>query len=90
MDEEGFFWFQARSDDMIISSGYNIAGPEVEASLMAHPSVSECAVVGVRDEERGSLVKAFVVLRDETEENESMKQTLQDFVKKTIAPYKYP
>ena len=90
MDEEGFFWFQARSDDMIISSGYNIAGPEVEAALMAHPSVSECAVVGIPDEERGSLVKAFVVLRDETEENEAMKQTLQDFVKKTIAPYKYP
>ena len=90
MDEEGFFWFQARSDDMIISSGYNIAGPEVEAALMAHPSVSECAVVGIPDEERGSLVKAFVVLRDGTEENEAMKQTLQDFVKKTIAPYKYP
>ena len=90
MDEEGFFWFQARSDDMIISSGYNIAGPEVEAALMAHPSVSECAVVGIPDEERGSLVKAIVVLRDETEENEAMKQTLQDFVKKTIAPYKYP
>ena len=90
MDEEGFFWFQARSDDMIITSGYNIAGPEVEAALMAHPSVSECAVVGIPDEERGSLVKAFVVLRDETEENEAMKQTLQDFVKKTIAPYKYP
>ena len=87
MDEEGFFWFQARSDDMIISSGYNIAGPEVEAALMAHPSVSECAVVGIPDEERGSLVKAFVVLRDGTEENEAMKQTLQDFVKKTIAPY---
>ena len=90
MDEEGFFWFQARSDDMIISSGYNIAGPEVEAALMAHPSVSECAVVGIPDEERGSLVKAFVVLRNETEENEAMKQTLQDIVKKTIAPYKYP
>ena len=90
MDEEGFFWFQARSDDMIISSGYNIAGPEVEAALMSHPSVSECAVVGIPDEERGSLVKAFVVLRDGTEENEAMKQTLQDFVKKTIAPYKYP
>ena len=90
MDEEGFFWFQARSDDMIISSGYNIAGPEVEAALMAHPSVSECAVVGIPDEERGSLVKAFVVLRDGTGENEAIKQTLQDFVKKTIAPYKYP
>ena len=90
MDEEGFFWFQARSDDMIISSGYNIAGPEVEAALMAHPSVSECAVVGIPDVERGSLVKSFVVLRDGSEENETMKQTLQDFVKKTIAPYKYP
>lgn len=90
VDEEGFFWFQARTDDMIISSGYNIAGPEVEAALMAHPSVAECAVIGVADEQRGQLVKAFVVLREEQEASAEKGSELQEFVKNTIAPYKYP
>jgi 2-aminobenzoate-CoA ligase len=63
MDEDGYFWYQARSDDMIISAGYNIAGPEVEASLLSHPAVAECGVVGVADEERGMIVKAFIVLQ---------------------------
>ena len=63
MDADGYFWYQARSDDMIVSSGYNIAGPEVEAALLAHPAVAECGVVGAPDEERGQIVKAYVVLR---------------------------
>ncbi|MGZ4691238.1 MAG: AMP-binding enzyme, partial [Acidimicrobiia bacterium] len=63
MDVDGYFWYQARTDDMIISAGYNIAGPEVESALLLHPAVAECAVIGVADEERGHIVKAFVVLR---------------------------
>nr|ART35551.1 A19 [uncultured bacterium] len=90
MDEEGYFWFQARADDMIISSGYNIAGPEVEAALLEHAAVAECAVVGAADSERGQLVKAFVVLRDHTRAGDALTRTLQDFVKTIIAPYKYP
>jgi 2-aminobenzoate-CoA ligase len=86
-DDDGYFWYQARSDDMIISAGYNIAAPEVEEALMAHPRVAECAVVGVPDEARGSVVKAFVVL---TEGAPVTAGELQDFVKAGIAPYKYP
>jgi 2-aminobenzoate-CoA ligase len=89
-DEDGYFRFEARADDMIISAGYNIAGPEVEAALLQHPVVRECAVVGVPDEARGQLVKAFVVLQDGVSGSPELVQTLQDFVKKTIAPYKYP
>lgn len=89
-DEDGYFWYQARSDDMIISSGYNIAGPEVEEALLAHPAVSECAVVGVPDEARGSVVKAFVVLADGFEGGDVLADELQAFVKQQIAPYKYP
>ncbi len=63
---DGYFWYQARSDDMIISAGYNIAGPEVESALLTHPAVAECGVVGVADEDRGQIVKAYVVLRDGT------------------------
>ncbi|MEP7070420.1 MAG: AMP-binding protein, partial [Usitatibacter sp.] len=81
---------QARTDDMIISSGYNIAGPEVEGALLAHPDVAECAVVGVPDEERGQLVTAFVVLREGAPESGELAKELQDFVKRAIAPYKYP
>jgi len=87
MDEDGYFWFQARNDDMIISSGYNIAGPEVEEALLAHPDVAECAVVGVPDPDRGAIVKAFVVLREGAVRDA---KALQDFVKQSIAPYKYP
>ena len=86
-DDEGYFWYQARSDDMIISSGYNIAAPEVEEALLAHPSVAECAVVGVPDEARGMLVKAYVVVAAGAQPEAS---ELQDFVKQRIAPYKYP
>lgn len=89
-DADGYFWYQARSDDMIISSGYNIAGPEVEEALMRHPEVVEVAVVGVPDEARGQLVSAFVVLRDPAGASEEKKRELQDFAKAEIAPYKYP
>ncbi|HEY5759138.1 MAG TPA: AMP-binding protein [Steroidobacter sp.] len=89
-DEDGYFHFEARADDMIISGGYNIAGPEVEAALLEHPAVKECAVIGVPDEARGQLVKAFIVLHEGYEGSAELVQTLQQFVKQTIAPYKYP
>ncbi|CAN5382492.1 benzoate-CoA ligase family protein [soil metagenome] len=89
-DEEGYFWYQARTDDMIVSAGYNISGPEVENVLLDHPSVAECGVVGVPDEERGQVVKAFVVLREGYPPGEAMVKELQEFVKSEIAPYKYP
>ena len=90
MDADGYFFYQARTDDMIISAGYNIAAPEVEDALMLHPAVAECAVVGAPDAERGQIVKAFVVLRPGHAGDETMVKTLQDFVKQTVAPYKYP
>jgi 2-aminobenzoate-CoA ligase len=90
MDEDGYFWFEARTDDMIISAGYNIAGPEVEEALLAHPRVLECAVVGAPDEDRGQVVKAFVVLRDGSPGDAIFAGELQEHVKATIAPYKYP
>ena len=90
MDADGYFWYQARSDDMIISAGYNIAGPEVESALLMHPAVAECGVVGVADEERGQIVKAYVVLRAGHNGDAAMTRTLQDYVKAAIAPYKYP
>ena len=89
-DEEGYFWYLARSDDMIVSSGYNIAAPEVENALYAHPAVQECAVVGVPCEERGQKVKAFVVAAPGHAPGESLAAELQDHVKARIAPYKYP
>ena len=85
MDADGYFWFQARTDDMIISSGYNISGFEVEAALLEHPLVAECAVVAAPDETRGHVVKAYVVVSEAIEAEQ-----LQDFVKERIAPYKYP
>jgi len=90
MDADGYFYYQARTDDMIISAGYNIAGPEVEGALLAHPAVAECGVVGAPDAERGTIVKAFVVLKDGSGKSEEMVRTLQDHVKNAIAPYKYP
>lgn len=90
MDADGYFWYQARSDDMIISAGYNIAGPEVESALLMHPAVAECGVVGAADEERGQIVKAYVVLRPGHNGDAAMARTLQDYVKASIAPYKYP
>ncbi|MEO8336230.1 MAG: AMP-binding protein [bacterium] len=89
-DADGYFWYQARTDDIIISSGYNIAGPEVENVLLEHPAVLECAVVGVPDEERGQLVKAFIVLTPDTAGDAALVREMQDFVKARIAPYKYP
>ena len=90
MDSDGYFWYQARTDDMIISAGYNIASPEVEGALLTHPAVAECAVVGVPDEERGQIVKAFVVLAPGHGKSEDMVKQLQEHVKRAIAPYKYP
>jgi 2-aminobenzoate-CoA ligase len=90
MDEDGYFWYQARSDDMIVSSGYNIAAPEVENALLTHADVHECAVIGVPDTERGHIVKAFVVLHEHAQANPPTVKSLQDHVKNEIAPYKYP
>ena len=90
LDEDGYFWYQARTDDMIISGGYNIAGPEVENVLLEHPAVLECAVIGEPDEERGHVVKAVIVLKPENSGDDVLKKELQDFVKARIAPYKYP
>ncbi len=89
-DEDGYFHFVARADDMIVSAGYNIAGPEVEAALLSHPDVAECAVIGKRDEERGEIVAAYVVLKANVEADEVCRKKLQDHVKATIAPFKYP
>lgn len=90
LDADGYFWYLARADDMIVSSGYNIAPPEVEAALAMHASVAECAVIGVPDDARGMLVKAFVVLAPDIEANPELAKLLQDHVKAMIAPYKYP
>lgn len=90
VDEDGQFVYQARTDDMIISGGYNIAGPEVESALLLHPAVAECGVIGVADADRGQIVKAFVVLKPGHAADAAMVKTLQDFVKNTIAPFKYP
>ena len=90
IDEDGDFIYHARTDDMIISAGYNIAGPEVEDALLMHPSVAECGVVASPDEQRGELVKAFVVLKTGQVGDAAMAHELQEFVKRAIAPYKYP
>ena len=89
-DADGYFFYQARDDDMIITSGYNVGGPEVEEALMQHPAVAECGVIGLPDEERGMVVKAFVVLKPGIEGNDVCVKLLQDHVKATIAPFKYP
>jgi 2-aminobenzoate-CoA ligase len=89
-DDHGYFHFAARTDDMIISSGYNIAGPEVEAALLSHPDVKECAVIGVPDRERGQIVQAHIVLKDGVAPSAECAKRLQDHVKATIAPFKYP
>ena len=90
VDDDGYFWYQARTDDMIVSAGYNIAGPEVESALLLHPAVAECGVVGAPDDERGQIVKAFVVLKKDHVPGPQTARDLQEFVKQTIAPYKYP
>jgi len=95
-DAEGYFYYQSRTDDMIISAGYNISGLEVESVLLTHQAVAECGVVGAPDEERGMRVKAFVVVKPEYLQHQgeqdaaALAKALQDYVKATIAPYKYP
>ena len=89
-DADGYFFFQSRADDMIITSGYNVGGPEVEDALLKHPAVAECGVIGEPDDERGMVVKAFVVLKPGQEAGEAMTRLLQDHVKATLAPFKYP
>jgi 2-aminobenzoate-CoA ligase len=89
-DADGYYWYQARSDDMIVSAGYNIAGPEVESCLLAHPAVAECGVVGQPDADRGMIVKAYVVLKPGQGGDAGLAKALQDYVKAEIAPYKYP
>ena len=90
MDADGYLYYQARTDDMIISAGYNIAGPEVESALLEHEAVAECGVVGQPDAERGQIVCAYVVLKPGFEAGDALKKTLQEYVKHAIAPYKYP
>ena len=90
LDADGWFWYVARTDDMIISSGHNISGAEVENVLLEHPAVAECGVVGIPDDERGQIAKAFVVLRAGHAAGDELAKALQDHVKHTIAPYKYP
>ena len=90
MNEDGYFKYVARADDMIISAGYNISGPEVENALLDHEAVAECAVIAKPDEKRTNIVKAFVILRDGFDANDETAKMLQDFVKNEIAPYKYP
>ena len=89
-DADGYFFYQARTDDMIITAGYNVAGPEVEASLLQHPVVAECGVVGKADEERGQIVLAYVVLKPGEAADAAQVKALQDHVKQNLAPYKYP
>ena len=89
-DADGYFFYQARDDDMIITSGYNVGGPEVEDALMQHPAVAECGVIGLPDDERGMIVKAFVVLKPGVAPNEACVKLLQDHVKASLAPFKYP
>ncbi|XP_010624999.2 acyl-coenzyme A synthetase ACSM3, mitochondrial [Fukomys damarensis] len=92
MDEDGYFWFVARSDDVILSSGYRIGPFEVESALMEHPSVAESAVVSSPDPIRGEVVKAFIVVNPDykSHDQEQLKKEIQEHVKKTTAPYKYP
>ncbi|MEE9415310.1 MAG: AMP-binding protein [Acidimicrobiales bacterium] len=89
-DDDGYLWYQARADDMIISSGYNIAAPDVEAGLLSHPSVAEAGVIGDPDPDRGMIVHAFLHLKDPSQASEELERKIQNHVKQTIAPYKYP
>lgn len=89
-DEDGYFWFIARGDDMIISSGYNIAAVEVESVLLTHEDILECAVVGLPDEERGMLVCAHVVLKEKNKASDEFSKAIQQWFKEVAAPYKYP
>jgi 2-aminobenzoate-CoA ligase len=90
MDEDGCFWFHSRTDDMIVSAGYNISGFEVEEALLRHPAIQECAVIAAPDEARGHIVKAFVVLKPDCAPSQELAREIQGFVKNDIAPFKYP
>jgi 2-aminobenzoate-CoA ligase len=90
VDDDGYFWYEGRTDDLIVSSGYKISAIEIEAALLGHPQVTECAVIGSPSEERGEIVKAFVVLTDGSAASDQLRRELQDYVKSQIAPYKYP
>src|SRR5262249_18368467 len=90
MDDDGYFWYEGRTDDLIVSAGYKISAVEIEGVLVEHPKVAECAVIGSPSEERGEIVKAFVVLKAECVDSELLRRELQDYVKSQIAPYKYP
>jgi 2-aminobenzoate-CoA ligase len=89
-DDDGYFFYQARADDMIITAGYNVGGPEVEDALLKHPAVAECGVIGKPDPDRGMIVKAFCVLKPGHAGDATLVKALQDHVKATIAPFKYP
>jgi 2-aminobenzoate-CoA ligase len=89
-DDDGYFWYEGRTDDLIVSAGYKISPVEIEVALMSHPKVAECAVIGAPSEERGEIVKAFIILSDATDANDLLRRELQDYVKSQIAPYKYP
>jgi 2-aminobenzoate-CoA ligase len=89
-DDDGYFWYQGRTDNMIVSSGYNIGGPEVESAIDTHPDVVESAVIGAPDPERGSIVCAFVVLHEGVAGDAAKAREIQDYVKGQLAPYKYP
>lgn len=90
LDEDGYYWFQARGDDVILSAGYNISGPEVEGTLLAHEAVAECAAVAAPDPDRGNIVKAYIVLTEDSKASDELVAELQNYVKQSIAPYKYP
>lgn len=90
VDDDGYFWYEGRTDDLIVSAGYKISAVEIESVLMAHPKVAECAVIGSPSEERGEIVKAFVVLKADIDAGDLLRRELQDYVKSQIAPYKYP
>lgn len=90
LDEDGYYWFQARGDDVILSAGYNISGPEVEGTLLSHNAVAECAAVAAPDPDRGNCVKAYIVLTAEAKASDELVEELQNYVKQSIAPYKYP
>jgi 2-aminobenzoate-CoA ligase len=90
VDDDGYFWYEGRTDDMIVSSGYKISAVEIEAALLGHAQVAECAVIGSPSEERGEIVKAFVVLTDRSAASDHLRRELQEYVKSRIAPYKYP
>lgn len=90
IDDDGYFWYEGRTDDLIVSSGYKISAVEIEAALIGHPTVAECAVIGAPSEERGEIVKAFIILTGEAAASDLLRRELQDYVKSQIAPYKYP